>query len=265
MSDKPCYLLPLPPDFNRSTRKKKNFREGILIINKNKMENYKLDASAGSNFTDVSKKAKQIANEKGITVEFDFNGVTCLVNKDTNLEWLYRDYSNSWTMGWKTVGADCVEKYSSEVQADFEKRSKIKEEKRAKEEAEYRAKKAKEKKEFEAKVQGVELELMDADGWKKAREVNSDGYGGAALDYAEGWAKLMQIEIAKGKTVAECYDYTQKGLGFLGITGFQFGCAVSTLSQTWKHGKELRKVHNKKYGVSEDKEGTVNPAVLTIG
>lgn len=229
------------------------------------MKNYKLDASAGSNFTDVSKKAKQIAKEKGVTVEFDFNGVQCLVNANTNLDLLYRDYSNSWTMEWKTVGADCVENYSADVQADFEKRSKIREEKRAKEEAEYRAKEAKEKKEFEAKVQGVELELSDADGWKKSREVNSYGYGGAALDYAEGWAKLMQIEIAKGKTVAECYDYTQKGLGFLGITGFQFGCAVSTLAQTWKHGEELRKVHNKKYGVSEEKKGTVNPAVLTIG
>jgi hypothetical protein len=229
------------------------------------MKNYKLDASVGSNFTHVSKKAKQIATEKGVTVEFDFNGVTCLVNKDTNLEWLYRDCSNSWTMEWKTVGADCVENYSAEVQADFEKRSKIREEKRAKEDAEYRAKEAKEKKEFEAKVKGVELELSDADGWKKAREVNSDGYGGTALDYAEGWAKLMQIEIAKGETVAECYDYSQKGLGFLGITGFQFGCAVSILSQVWKHGEELRKVHNKKYGVSEDNKGTVNPAVLTIG
>jgi hypothetical protein len=229
------------------------------------MENYKLDARAGNNFTDVAQKAKQIANEKAVTVEFDFNGVTCLVNASTNLEWLYRDYSNSWTMEWKTVGADCVEKYSKEVQTEFERKTKIAEEKAKKANAEYRAKEAKEKKEFKVKVQGVELELSDADGWKKAREVNSDGYGGAALDYAEGWAKLMQIEIAKGKTVAECYDYSQKGLGFLGITRFQFGCAVSTLSQTWKHGEELRKVHNKKYGVSEDKEGTVNPAILTIG
>lgn len=229
------------------------------------MENYKLDLRAGSNFTDVAKKAKQVAKEKGVTVEFNFNGVCCLVSASTNLKWLLRDYDNSWTMDWETVGANCVEKYSAEVQADFEKRSKIKEEKRVKEDAEYIAKEAKEKKEFEEKVKGIELELSDAEGWKKSREVNSDGYGSAALDYAEGWAKLMQIEITKGKTIAECYDYTQKGLGFLGITGFQFGCAVSTLSQTWKHGEELRKVHNKKYGAREDSKGTVNPAILTIG
>lgn len=227
--------------------------------------NYKLDTSAGNNFSTVSEKAKQIADEKNVTVEFEFNGVTCLVDKNTNLDWLYRDYSNSWTMGWKVVGTNCLPAYEPEVQAEFEKRTKARVEKQAIEDAAYRAKEAKEKKEFEAKVEGIELELSDVEGWNKIREVNSDGYGGAALDYAEGWAKLMQIEIAKGKSVAECYDYSQKGLGFLGITGFQFCCAVSVLSQIWKHGEELRKIHNKKYGVNEDKKGTVNPAILTIG
>lgn len=226
--------------------------------------NYKLDTSAGNNFSTVAEKAKQIATEKNVTVEFEFNGVTCLVDKNTNLDWLYRDYSNSWTMEWKTVGANCQSEYTPQVQAEFEKRTKARAEKQAIEDAAYRAKEAKDKKEFETKVEGIELELSDVEGWNKSREVNSDGYGGAALDYAEGWGKLMQIEIAKGKTVAECYDYSQKGLGFLGITGFQFGCAVSVLSQTWKHGEELRKVHNKKYGVSEDKKGTVNPAILTV-
>ena len=80
--------------------------------------------------------------------------------------------------------------------------------------AEYRAKEAKEKKEFEARVQEVELELSDAEEWKKAREVNSDGYGGAALDYAEGWAKLMQIEIAKGKLLPNVMTIHKKDLDF---------------------------------------------------
>lgn len=81
-----------------------------------KMKNYILDVRAGNIFTDVAQIAKQIAKEKGLTVEFDFNGVCCLVNTNTNLDWLYRDYLNScWTLKCKTVGADCVEKYSEEV------------------------------------------------------------------------------------------------------------------------------------------------------
>lgn len=228
------------------------------------MKNYNYLVMPGNNFDSAAQNAQQIAKEKGIIVEFTFNGVLCRVNKHTNLEWLYRDYSNSWTMEWKTVGPDCVEKYSEEVQTDLEKRMKIRDEERAQEEAEYLANESKERANFETRIQGVKLELSDAEGWEKSRKINSDGYGSSALDYAEGWAKLMQLEIAKGRTIAECYDYTQEGLGFFGITGFQFGCAVSILSQTWKHGEELRKVHNKKYGVSEDKKGTVNPAILTI-
>ena len=115
------------------------------------MKNYKLETSYGDSFDKVSAKAKQIATEKNVTVEFEFNGVQCLVNKNTNLEWLYRDYSNSWTMGWKTVGADCVEKYSKEVQSEFDRKTKIAEEKAEKSNAEYRAKEKKEKDSFEKK------------------------------------------------------------------------------------------------------------------
>lgn len=229
------------------------------------MKTLKIDASIGFNFDDVAAKAKKIAIEKGVTVEFEFNGKTCLVNGSTNLDWFKRDYSNSWTMEWETVGPDCVEKYSKEVEEEFKKKKQAADERRDKEEAEYRKKQDKERLEFEAQIAGEKLELADVDGWNKSRSVNSDGYGKAALDYAEGWAKLMQIEISKGKTVTECYDYTQNGLGFLGITGFQFGCAVSILSQTWVHGKELKIAHNRSYGVSDEVSGTVNPAVLSIG
>lgn len=66
---------------------------------------------AGDKFTNVAEKAKEIATEKNLTVEFEFNGVKCLVDSITNIDWLYSDYSNSWTTEWKTVGTNCVEKY----------------------------------------------------------------------------------------------------------------------------------------------------------
>lgn len=229
------------------------------------MENIKLDSSAGSHFDNVSAKAKEIASEKGRVVEFEFNGVTCIVNSDTDLELLYRDYSNSWTMELKSVGPVCEKEYSESIATELAKRNKAAEEKAAEQREEYRKKDQAQREAFEKSVSGVELELSDADAWNKSREVNSDPYGAAGMDYAEGWAKLMQIEISKGKTVAECANETQNGLGFMGITGFMYGCAVGILSSTWKHGEELRKWHNKQYGVSEDKTGVVNPAILSIG
>lgn len=209
--------------------------------------NYKLNTSAGNNFSTVSEKAKQIATEKNVIVEFEFNGVICLVDKNTNLDWLYRDYSNSWLMDWKLVGPRCLEKYEPAIQKEFEKRSKTRAEKQAIEDAAYRAKEEKEKKEFEAKVEGIQVEIIDVDGYNDWKSKNSEGYGAAIFEYAEGWAKLMQVEIANGKKLIECAEPTSFQLGFLGITGFMYGAAVAILSKCWKHGEELRKWHNKEY------------------
>jgi hypothetical protein len=225
--------------------------------------NYKLNTSAGDSFSTVSEKAKQIATEKNVTVEFDFNGIICLVYKNTNLDRLYRDYSNSWTMDWKSVGPNCLPFYEPEVQAEFERRTKLNEGKRAKQEAEYRAKEEKERTVFEEKVKGIEIELKDTEAWQKSREANTDPYGKCCIDYAEGWAKLMQLEMSKGKTLAECAESTSYELGFYGVTGFMYGAAVSTLAHCWKHGEDLRKWHNKEY--NHEGEGVVNPAILTIG
>ncbi|MEJ7829413.1 MAG: hypothetical protein WKF91_14480, partial [Segetibacter sp.] len=209
-----------------------------------------------------------------VIVEFEFNGVTCLVSKDTNLDWLYRDYSNSWIMEWKEVGFNCVEKYSIEVQLEFDKRTKEAEEKRVIQEAEYKAKEDKERLAFIEKTKDVKMEfktlsnfglvLHSNSDWELGKEKNTDSYGACIYEYAEGWAKLMQVEILEGKKVEDVAEKTSHEMGFLGITGFMYGSAVSILSQCWKHGERLRKWHNKKYGVDEDKKGVVNPAVLTL-
>jgi hypothetical protein len=95
---------------------------------------------------------------------------------------------------------------------------------------------------------------------------STDGYSRVVIDYGEQWAKLMQVEIAKGRTnIADIADECQKPLSYLGITGFQYGCVVKGLAHFWVFGEELRRWHNKEYGVSEDKAGVVNPAILTIG
>ena len=229
------------------------------------MKTHKLEAFAGSTFDTVAAEAKKYATENKVTVEFDFNGVKCLVNSKTNLKWLYRDYANSWTMEWKTVGAVCVAKYSSEVQKELKKRTEAREAKNEKERLEREVKENKEKEEFIKQTRGVEIELSDKAGWDKTKAVNSDGYGGGVMEFAEGWAKLMQIEIANGKTVKDCAEKLSFKFSWIGLSGAQYGFAVGILSKCWKHGEELRKWHNKSYGVSEDKTGVVNPAMLTIG
>jgi hypothetical protein len=166
-------------------------------------------------------------------------------------------------MEWETVGADCATSYDSETKKELAKRTKEQEKQAEKERKEYKKKQELSELDFNKLVSGVTIELKDEKGWNKVVKINSDPYGKATVEYAEGWAKLMQIEIAKGKTVIQCAEKTQENLDFMGITGFMYGCAVQMLSQYWKHGEELRKWHNKEYG--HEGEGVVNPAVFTVG
>lgn len=210
------------------------------------MQNYILNSNAGNTFDSVSLKAKSIATEKEVIVEFDFNGIKCLVSKSTDLKLLWRDYANAHLMEWKEVGHDCMKIYSSEIETELNKRTKEQEEKQK----------------FHTKVVGVEIELKDKESWDIFKEKNKDPYGACCVEYAEGWARLMQVELSKGVKLIDCAEKTSFELGFLGITGFMYGCAVSMLSKCWKHGEELRKWHNKEY--NHEGDGVVNPAILTI-
>ena len=84
------------------------------------------------------------------------------------------------------------------------------------------------------------MTLTNPDGWAKTVAANQDGYGAAALRYAERWALLMEAEIAAGKSLADCANATSQIADTEGITGFMHGCAVSILSQVWIHGAGLR-------------------------
>lgn len=124
-----------------------------------------------------------------------------------------------------------------------------------------------------AKLQNAPtVELVDeaADVWQEYFRLNTDPYGRATVTFAERWARLMQLEMSQGKTLAEVAEATDREADFEGITGFMYGCAVSMLAKCWKHGEELRRWHNLKTqfrdeGVKANETGGVlNPALLTI-
>lgn len=221
----------------------------------------KLETYAGEDFTKVARKAKQIAESANQNVEFDFNERKCLVDSQTNLANLYRDYLNSFVMGWQTIGPVC-EEYSVSIQAELANKKRLAEQKEKEQTKLYQIKEEKEKAEFEQKVKGIELELLDVDAFNEWKVKNSDAYSACVFEYAEGWARLMQAEMAKGKTLAECARETSFELGYLGITGAMYGFAVGVLAKCWKHGEALRRWHNK--GYKHEGEGVVNPAVLVV-
>lgn len=225
------------------------------------MKNLILEASWGKDFNGTAKEAKEKATTER-NVEFDFNGILCVVSPKTNLEHLLRDYHNAFTMGWKTIGPDCVKKYSKEAQAELKRKS-DEADKRAKERSrQYKIEAEKKESSFREKIKGIEFECSDdcnLKGWEKS---NKDGYGGRVISYAKEWAMAMQVEIAAGKKLKDIAQQTSSDADYDGITGFMYGAAVQMLSQCWKHGEELRKWHNKEY--NHEGDGVVNPAVLTL-
>lgn len=115
------------------------------------------------------------------------------------------------------------------------------------------------------------MTLRDADGWQRACDANKDGYGGAVMSYAERWARLMEVRMAKGERLAAIASECSYLADSEGITGFMYGAAVSTLARVWIHGEALRLWHNLKTQIGDEGKranesgGVLNPAMLSIG
>jgi hypothetical protein len=208
-------------------------------------------------------------------IRFTFNEVIVMVGADSVPDLIYRDWQRV-IMGWRINTEDRhVGPYPNTALPldEAEHQAKVKEEQEAR--ALERSKQYEEQQRVAAKTLEEELASapefvckdIDAEGrWETAVSVNTDPYGKCTVDYARDWARLMQRDIDQGKTLIDvakqCSNAADKGKG---ITGFMYGCAVSILADVWVHGEELRKWHNKGYGVSEESTGVVNPAIMSFG
>lgn len=124
----------------------------------------------------------------------------------------------------------------------------------------------------QAKAEGIlPFDVANQSDWDEAVNANTDDYGACGIRYAARWANYMEREIADGKSLADIARDTSHEADKEGITGFMYGCAVSILSQVWKHGEALRRWHNLDAQIGDEGEkandagGVLNPAVLTLG
>lgn len=120
------------------------------------------------------------------------------------------------------------------------------------------------------------MKFKDEKVWQEAiaNSITDDGYGSSCLLFTALWAGEMERELAAGKNLAdiagECSDAADGSMGKYGVTGFQYGMAVSLLSACWEHGEELRRWHNLKTQIQDEGEranesgGVLNPALITI-
>ena len=232
------------------------------------------DATPGSHITDCIREAISFSKlngwhdhgENGTLVSFEFNDVTVSVKSNSDPELIYRD----WLRGLSGYIDKNVGPYPNPVLTDEEKENDARieaenEQRRQQRQSEYQAQADAKRNATEVKLADApEMEIADEAAWQSWKDNNQDGYDGGVIAYAERWARLMQVEISAGKKLEDVADATSHEADIDGITGFMYGAAVHTLASCWKHGDQLRKWHNKQYGKSEDTEGTVNPAVLTV-
>lgn len=207
---------------------------------------------AGTHISAACKEAVEMAKRESCNVEFDFNEITLTATPDSD-------------------PAVLAQSYSDESQRRHEAYIASPEYKARQEES---ARKDRERKALvESPLVGApaNMTLRDADGWKKACDANRDGYGGAVMTYAERWARLMEARMARGERIADIAHECSHLADEEGITGFMYGCAVSTLAQVWIHGEALRLWHNLKHQLRDegqranDNGGVLNPAVLSVG
>lgn len=222
---------------------------------------------------DSIKEMIRLAKKGNFTAKQELNGVTVLVNGDSNADLIFRDQQRAQSGYIKgDVGPYPAAKLTAEDKANDTRVEAENERERQKRQAEYDKKARAHREKVEAKLaNALAIELADEAGWKKSKQVNSDGYGGAVMTYSERWARLMQVEMSNGKKLADVADATSQEADLEGITGFMYGCAVSQLASCWKHGDELRRWHNLKTQLGNEGEkanesgGVLNPALLSIG
>jgi len=114
------------------------------------------------------------------------------------------------------------------------------------------------------------MKLKDAEKWKKTVDNNTDDYGSCGVQYAERWANLMEKKMGDGAKLEDIAEDASHEADRQGMTGFMYGCAVSILSEVWKHGEQLRRWHNLKTQIGAEGEkanasgGVLNPALVYI-
>lgn len=202
-----------------------------------------LDVYAGSPFLPTLKKAISLAKERERSISFDFNGVNINVMGDSVPRLVQRDWRRALHEYIDpNIGPYPKVELSPEELAND---ARIEAENRARRQAEDYKRREQERihrERVEAKLKDAPgIELADEAAWQMYQDRNTDFYGAGVISYSERWARLMQLEIAQGKSLPEIAEATSHEADIDGITGSMYGAAVSTLVNTWAHGEELRK------------------------
>lgn len=234
--------------------------------NLQKMHDGTYEAVAFGTFDEVIAEAKQLAAMESARerladpsirtlasyiVTFDFNGVTLHISGTSNLEHITRDWTRAMSgyLGDKPEVGPHPQPRLSSKELDSDARIEAANQARRDKEAAKRTSNAKaHRKRVEARMKNApEMEFDGPQGkelWDSWVAANTDPMGAGIMAYAERWARMMQLEMSKGKSLTDIYDDTRMEADLEGMSGASGGFAQQMLVQAWKHGAELARARD---------------------
>ncbi len=216
---------------------------------------------AGADITHTIHEAIKLSNQENRPISFEFNEVVVTITSNSRPELIYRDWLRAF-YGYipKKVGPEPAPELTQEEKANDARIEAQREARRQKARAEYEAQEKARRVAYEAQEKArrvavekklrlkPKMELADKAAWMLTVANNPEPYGRAVINYAERWARLMQIEISNGRSIEEVAEATSQEADLEGITGFQFACAASILTKVWTHGQQLNSWRHKTNG-----------------
>ena len=116
-----------------------------------------------------------------------------------------------------------------------------------------------------SKIEDVKIEVTDPASW--AKRLGDRDYGMyCEIDFADRWARLMQLELAVGKKLEEIASRTAEEAYDGGLPLMIIHPVVKyLLSKEWKHGEELRRWYNLGVDATDGAEANKSPGIVLSG
>lgn len=197
------------------------------------IKTYKLSVSCGDAIQGVIEIARKHSREFNVPVEFKFNDVKVIVDKNSDPKLVIRDYHNAYLLDWKKIGPEYLAKYDSKLEkkiAEAKEANRIASEEAA---AKYAAHAATAKEKVLDKIKDVEFEFKDREAFDEWSAKNTDPYGARCFSYALEWGSLMQLAKENGESFMDCSPRCSREADYDGITGFMYSVAQQILKKHW--------------------------------
>lgn len=204
------------------------------------------ESCVGKHIDTVLQECIDLSARCGEPVEANFNGVEIVVQADSNIELLYRD----WHRGLSGYIPGPVGPYPApELTAeDLASDAVIAEQHRIFWDAKEKEQKARIEKQcadVEREIAGIELDV-DKEKWQIAVDANKDPYGAGCIAFAERFAKLMQARMQGDPT--KLRDVADKAWRDADcdeqMSGFTASAGRSLVEQCWRWGAKLRELRS---------------------